>query len=232
MYLRDVARVERHLVDKDSFVINNSELSIAVNAQRETDVNVLQIMQGLRIAVSELSEGPLKRSGLTIEQVYDETTYIDNSILMLSNNLLLGILLAIAVLWWFLRRLRATLMVALAIPICLLGSFILMGGTGRTLNVISLAGLAFAMGMVLDASIVVLENIIRLRESGEDRQESSLFGAGQVWGALLASTLTRSRAVICRPGHNHNSGNLPVPAGCNNGCTGMCKNLSRQPAAV
>jgi multidrug efflux pump subunit AcrB len=190
VYLRDVARVERRLVDRNSFVINNGRLSIAVNAQRETGVNVLQIMEGLRQAATELSNGPLKRAGLTIDQAYDETTYIDDSIYMLSNNLGLGIILSVTVLWWFLRKFRATLMVAVSIPICLLGSFILMYVTGRTLNVISLAGLAFAVGIVLDASIVVLENIIRLRESGNTSDQASLTGVTQVWGALVASTIT------------------------------------------
>ncbi len=190
VYLRDIAVVEERLVDRNSFVITKGDLSIAVNAQRETGVNVLQVMDGLQEAVQELAKGPLARANLTIEQVYDETTYIDNSIDMLARNLSLGIALAIAVLWWFLRRLRTTLVVAVSIPVCLLTSFIVLEITGRTLNVISLAGLAFAVGMVLDASIIVLENIVRLREQGKDVDVASLLGATQVWGALLASTIT------------------------------------------
>ncbi len=190
VYLRDLAVIEERMVDRNSFVINNGDLSIAVNAQRETGVNVLQVMSGLRKAVEELADGPLARANLTIEQVYDETTYIDRSIAMLTNNLGMGIMLAIIVLWWFLRRVRTTLVVAVSIPVCLLASFIVLEITGRTLNVISLAGLAFAVGMVLDASIIVLENIVRLREQGKTPDVASLLGASQVWGALLASTLT------------------------------------------
>lgn len=93
-------------------------------------------------------------------------------------------------LWWFLRRIRATLIIAVAIPISLFTTFIMLGLTGRTLNVISLAGLAFAVGMVLDAAIVVVENVVRLRERGLSASEASLQGAAQVWGALLASTAT------------------------------------------
>ncbi|HEY5703177.1 MAG TPA: efflux RND transporter permease subunit [Gammaproteobacteria bacterium] len=190
VFLRDVATVSRRQIDQNSFTINNGDQSITINAQRETGVNVLEIMKGLRNAVTELQNGPLDRAGLYITQVYDETAYIDNSIIMLSNNLGMGIILAVLVLWWFLRRFRATLMVAASIPICIVGSFIFMALTGRTLNVISLAGLAFAVGMVLDASIVVLENIVRLREHGEDKNHASLHGAGQVMGALIASTAT------------------------------------------
>jgi multidrug efflux pump subunit AcrB len=190
IYLRDIADADIRFADRTSFVLTRGSLSIGVNALRESGVNVLQVMEGLRAAVDELQEGPLQRAGLVIEQVYDETVYIDDSINMLRNNLGLGIALAVIVLWWFLRRLRATLMVAVAIPICLLASLILMYATGRTLNVISFAGLAFAVGMVLDASIVVLENVVRLRERGLAPLEASLKGAGQVWGALLASTAT------------------------------------------
>ena len=91
------------------------------------------------------------------------STYIEDSVAMLRTNLLLGIGLAISILWWFMRRFRATFIVALAIPVSLLTAFVIMQITGRSLNMISLAGLAFATGMVLDAAIVVLENIVRLR---------------------------------------------------------------------
>lgn len=190
VYLRDVARVEVRLRDKNSFVITKGSVSVAINAQRETGVNVLDVMAGLREAVIDLREGTLARAGLEIEQVYDETIYIDRSIGMLKNNLGLGILLAAGVLWWFLRKFRATLIISLAIPICLLASFLTLYLSARTLNIISLAGLAFAVGMVLDASIIVLENIIRLREQGEEPQQASLKGTTQIWGALLASTMT------------------------------------------
>ncbi len=188
--LGDVAEISVRPVDRESFVIQNGRLAIAVNAHREVAVNVLQVMEGLQQAVTELRQGPLKRAGLSLEQVYDETLYIHRSIRMVIQNLLLGILLATVVLWWFFRRLRATLMVATAIPISVLGSFILLDIFGRTINVISLAGMAFAVGMVLDAAIIVLENIVRLREQGKAPVEAALTGTTQVWGALLASTAT------------------------------------------
>lgn len=188
--LRDVATVEARLVDRESFVIQNGQPAIAVNAHREGGVNVLEVMQGLRDAAKELGEGTLAQANLSIEQVYDETIYIDESIAMVGTNLATGVLLSIGVLWWFLRRFRATLMVALAIPASVMTSFVLLDALGRTLNVISLAGLAFAVGMVLDAAIVVLENIVRRRESGQDSYNAALQGTQEVWGALLASTAT------------------------------------------
>ena len=188
--LRDIAEVEVRTIDKNNFVINNGEQSIAVNAYREAGVNVLKVMQGLRKAVADLEQGPLKNAGLNIKQVYDETIYIDSAIELLRNNLILGIILAVAILWWFLRKIRATLIVTLTIPLCLFISFLVMNATQRTMNVISLAGMAFAVGMVMDAAIIVLENIVRMRESGETPKQAALKGTIQVWPALLASTLT------------------------------------------
>jgi multidrug efflux pump subunit AcrB len=188
--LRDIATVEVRMRDSFGFIVESGHDAIAFDTQVEQGVNVLEVMTELKLAIQELQEGPLLREGLVVRQAYDETTYIESSISMLRTNLLLGIGLAITVLWWFMRRFRATFMVALAIPVSLFTGFAVMQMTGRTLNMISLAGLAFATGMVLDAAIVVLENIVRLREKGVPAKEAALEGSRQVWGALLASTAT------------------------------------------
>ena len=190
IYLRDVATIEETLTDKNSFVLTKGTLSIAINAKRESGVNVLEVMDGLHKAVRELNSGPLKRNKLSLEQIYDETMYIHRSIAMVRNNLGLGLGLAVIVLFLFLLKFPATLIVAASIPICLIASFSVMDLAGTTINIISLAGLAFAIGMVLDASIVILENIVRLRERGLSPEEASIQGTSQVWGALMASTAT------------------------------------------
>jgi multidrug efflux pump subunit AcrB len=188
--LRDIATVDVVMRDSRGILVLNGMDAIALNAQVEKGVNVLEVMDNLKATVEELRTGALARAGLDILQVYDESTYINDSIAMLRTNLLIGIGLAIGILWWFLRKFRATFMVALAIPVSLFTAFLLMQMTGRTLNMISLAGLAFAMGMVLDGAIVVLENIVRLREKGKPAEEAATIGPGQVAGALLASTAT------------------------------------------
>ncbi len=188
--LRDIATVAVVMRDSRGFIVHNGHESIAFNAQVEKGVNVLEVMEALKEAVVELREGALKRAGLEISQAYDESIYIEDSIAMLRTNLLIGIGLAVGILWWFMRKFRATFMVALAIPISLFTGFMVMQLTGRTLNMISLAGLAFATGMVLDAAIVVLENIIRIREDGTEAGKAAITGCTQVWGALLASTAT------------------------------------------
>ena len=190
IYLRDIASVELQKADRDNFVITRGEPAIAVNAYREGGVNVLSVMADLQTAMTELREGPLQRSNLTIEQVYDETTYIDSAIELLRSNLGLGVLLALAILWWFLRRLRATLVVTITIPLCLSVAFVIVLSVDKSINVISLAAMAFAVGMVMDAAIIVLENIVRLKEQGYSNTDAALQGTSQVWPALLASTAT------------------------------------------
>lgn len=188
--LRDVATVDLVMQDVTSVLHQSGRPSIAVNIIPEPGVNVLEVMADIKATVADLQGNELARAGLEISQSYDETVYINSSISMVRNNLLLGMSLAIVVLWWFLRRFRATLIVALSIPLCLFSAFIVLNATGRTLNIVSLAGLAFAVGMVLDGAIVVLENIFRQREQGLRGDEASLKGTTQVWGALLASTAT------------------------------------------
>lgn len=190
IYLRDVAEIKLQMMDVMGSITQNGSAALVMNVIPESGVNVLDVMTKLKVTIAELKEGLLKDNGLKIEQLYDETIYTKSSISMVQNNLLLGMFLAIAVLWFFLKRAIPALIVALAIPICLLASFIAMDILGRSLNIISLAGLAFATGMVLDAAIVVLENIIRQREKGLKATAASLIGTTQVWAALLASTAT------------------------------------------
>ena len=188
--LKDISRIEMKMVDPRTMLHMNGGPSIAVNVIPESGVNVLEVMTALKATVADLAANELDRAGLEIEQNYDESIYVTGSIKMVRNNLLLGMTLAIVVLWWFLRKFRATLIVALSIPLCLFAAFIILNATGRTLNIISLAGLAFATGMVLDAAIVVLENIFRQRERGREGNDASERGTMQVWGALVASTAT------------------------------------------
>ncbi len=190
VHLRDIATIDVVMVDTSGSLALNGGPSMAMNVIPAPGVNVLDVIERLKKTVHELDAGVLKQNGLSMVQVYDESVYIKDSINMVRNNLLLGMCLAIGVLWWFLRKFRATLMVALAIPLCLLCAFSFLDTLGRTLNTISLAGLAFAVGMVLDAAIVVLENIVRLREKGVTASDAALRGTTQVWGALLASTVT------------------------------------------
>ncbi|MFQ6017074.1 MAG: efflux RND transporter permease subunit [Kiloniellaceae bacterium] len=164
--------------------------ALGFSALRQTGANVIEIMRGIRAAVHDLNQFVMANAGLTLAQVYDETVYINSAIDLVQQNIWVGGSLAIMVLLLFLRSVRATLVIAIAIPVSVVGAFVAMAALGRSINVISLAGLAFAVGMVVDAAIVVLENIYRLREAGRPAREAAYLGAKQVWGAVLVSALT------------------------------------------
>ncbi|MBW1981053.1 MAG: efflux RND transporter permease subunit [Deltaproteobacteria bacterium] len=196
IYVRDVAAVRLGYAKETAAVYEKDRQTIAINCKRQTGANVLLVMQGIRQAIKEMNSGLLRQRGLRLRQVYDETEYIDSAIELVRQNLVLGGSLAVLVLLLFLRSLTSTLIIATAIPISIVGTFLLMSFFGRNINVISLAGLAFAVGMVVDAAIVVLENIDRHRGLGEDRLQAASAGTIEVWGAVLASTLTTMAVFI------------------------------------
>ncbi|MFT5540090.1 MAG: HAE1 family hydrophobic/amphiphilic exporter-1 [Alphaproteobacteria bacterium] len=166
------------------------EDAITMDAVREAGANVIETMRGIRHAVKELNENVLKPEKLEIIQVYDETVYINAAIDLVTQNIWFGGSLAAMVLLIFLRSWRPTLVVTLSIPVSVIGAFVAMALLGRSLNVISLAGIAFAVGMVVDAAIVVLENIYRYREQGKSPMVAAMKGAKEVWPAVFASALT------------------------------------------
>ncbi len=190
--VRDIAEVELTLEKRRSFVRSNGKPSLAINAIRESGSNVIQIMEDLQRRIEEVNRDilPAYGHGLHMRQVYDETVYIHDAIGLVLNNLWIGGSLATVVLLLFLRTIRPTMIIALAIPVSVIGTFVVMTGFGRNLNVISLAGLAFAVGMVIDNAIVVLENIDRHLGMGKTPPQAAYDGAKEVWGAILASTLT------------------------------------------
>jgi multidrug efflux pump subunit AcrB len=188
--LNDVARVEVGSDRRGGVVYQNGNPAIGMRVLREPGANTLAAIDAITEKVNELNEGPLAEMGYSIQKSFDPSLFIKNALSMLTGNLFLGVLLATGILWAFLRRTVATLLIASAIPICLAATIIFLNLTGRSINVISLAGLAFATGMVLDAAIVVLENFVRMREEGREPKEAAAHAVKQVFGALFASTVT------------------------------------------
>mgnify|MGYP000473908683 CR=1 FL=1 len=185
--MSDVADVGFAYAEPTARLRFRGEPSLAFNIVREQGANVIATMAEVKSVLAELEAGPVAEAGLVMEQVYDETVYIEGAIDLVTQNIWIGGLLAAGILLIFLRSPRATLVISLAIPVSIVATFVAMAATGRTLNVISLAGIAFAVGMVVDAAIVVLENIYRLRQRGLSRREAAYQGAGQVWGAVFVS---------------------------------------------
>jgi HAE1 family hydrophobic/amphiphilic exporter-1 len=189
VYVRDIARVVDSFKEKSSAVKANGKPTIAFGIIKKTGANTLQVIEQVKAEVEKLQQ-QLAPKGITLEAVYDESEYIWDSVNFVVSNLKWGALLASLVLIFFLKSLRSTIIVALAIPISVVAVFIPLLALGRSLNIISLAGLAFAVGMVVDNAIVVLENIYRQLEMGKSRVSAAFEGTYEVWGAVLAATLT------------------------------------------
>ena len=191
VYLGDVAEARMGRAIQDRALIRNNEPAVAVGIIRQVGGNVPQISAGIREALVEL-EARFDREGegIAFDIPYDENDYINESISFVQTNLIIGAILAALVLLLFLGSLRTVAVIAIAIPSTLITVFIVFFLLGRTLNVISLAGLAFAVGMVVDNAIVVLENVFTHMQQGKTPIKAAIDGTQEVGGAMLASTLT------------------------------------------
>lgn len=190
VYLGDIADVHVGRSKAQGFAYQNGNPALGISVFRASGANVLATVNAVKEELQKINDGPAKEQGVVLQYSFDPSHFINQAMGMVTSDLIVGILLAVGVLWFFMREWRGTLIISAAIPICLFAVVMLLNLAGRTLNVISLAGLAFATGMVLDAAIVAFENILRLRERGMPAAEAAQTGTHQVWGALLASTAT------------------------------------------
>ncbi|MBF0201616.1 MAG: efflux RND transporter permease subunit, partial [Desulfamplus sp.] len=188
--LRDIAAVEKGYEKASAAVLHNGREIIVIGVRKETGANVLEMTDRVEGEMQRLNREVLKDKGISIEMVSDQRAYITTAIDLVKQNVLVGGTLAVIVLLTFLRSIRTTFATAVAIPISVIGTFIFLWISGRNLNVVSLAGISFAVGMLVDNSIVVLENIDRHRKLGKTPYMAALEGAREVWGAVLASTAT------------------------------------------
>jgi len=190
VHLSDLATIDVAPPTRTFFAYQNGNPAVGIQVFRANGANVLATLDAVKAAVDELRAGLLKAHGLGIEQSFDASLFIRRAVHLLTENLIVGALLALIVVWWFMREWRVTLLIAATIPVCLCATFVVLDLFGRSLNVISLAGLAFAVGMVVEGAIVVSGNVVRLREAGVPLEEACREGSHQVAGALLASTAT------------------------------------------
>ena len=189
--LGQISEITLEYEDSNYIVRHLGEDAIALNVIKESGANTIEVQKELLITMEKLNNSILKEEGLYLTNVYTDTTYINNSISVVRNNLIFGAFLAIIVLLIFLRSFKSTFIIAIAIPSSIVISFIVFQLLDRTINLISLAGISFAIGMVLDNSLVVLENIFSKIENGySDIKKAAIDGATEVSGAILASTLT------------------------------------------
>ncbi len=188
LLLRDVAEVREGWREREAMTRFNGEEMVELAIYREGDANVVAVARELhrRLAALDSTLPP----DLSLSVTYDQSVFIRNAIAQVVQAALLGGLLAIAVLFLFLRNLRATVIIGLAIPISVIATFAAMHAGGITLNIMSLGGIALAIGLLVDNAIVVLENIAAKREQGLSALAAAREGASEVAGAIIAATLT------------------------------------------
>ncbi|MCF6442166.1 efflux RND transporter permease subunit [Pseudoalteromonas luteoviolacea] len=188
--LGEVATVHKRFVYDWSYSSFKGNQSIYFFLQPDKDINVLETIDLIKATLAELNEGPLSSLDLKVVMSRDNSIPIKQALLLVYGNLLLGVLLACGFLYYFIRNLRVVFLIFVSIPVCL--SLVLLGMQlgGRSLNLISLAGMALSVGLLLDASIIIVENIQRLRSTGLSLLQSCRQGVLQVRAALISSTLS------------------------------------------
>ena len=188
VYLRDVATVNDGQEEKEQQAVTNGRRSAQIVIQKQTGANTVDVINGVFKEMKNIE--PTLPSDIHIETVIDSSSNIINSINSLKETIIITFLVVMLVVYVFLGRWRATFIIILSIPISLMASLVYLFATGNTLNIISMSALSIAIGMVVDDSIVALENITTHIERGEKPKEAAVHGTEEVGISIIASTLT------------------------------------------
>ncbi|MBE6066406.1 MAG: efflux RND transporter permease subunit [Clostridium lundense] len=187
IYLSDVADVSFQNKAKTSISKVDGKENINISIQKQSGTNTVKIANQINKQIDKLKN---EYSNLQIEKAFDQSEYISKSISNVSSSAVTGAILAIFILYIFLRNIRSTFIIGTSIPISIISTFILIYFNGITLNLMTLGGLALGVGMLVDNSIVVLENIYRFRQQGYSRIDAAIEGTQEVMISVVASTLT------------------------------------------
>jgi HAE1 family hydrophobic/amphiphilic exporter-1 len=185
--LKEIANVQLKEKKADAKVYTDGKRTVGISIQKSSDANTVKVAQELRKEIEKIQN---ELQGANLNIFLDTATYVESSIDNVKQSALIGGLLAILILFLFLRHLKSTLVIGISIPISVIATFILIYFNGITLNMMTLSGLTLGVGMLVDNSIVVLENIFRYRTEGVEIKESAITGANEVRNAIIASTLT------------------------------------------
>ncbi|SDJ27873.1 efflux RND transporter permease subunit [Salimicrobium halophilum] len=186
--LDQFASVEKEIEDTGTVSEVNNDTAVVLSALKKTDANTVETAENIQAAMDELA--PDLPDQVSMDTVLDTSEFIKISINSVIVNILLGGLFSVAVLLLFLKSVRATLVIGISIPIAIISTFTLMYFTGETLNVLTMGGLALGIGMMVDSSIVILENIVRYRQLGYSMKEAASEGASELAPAVIASATT------------------------------------------
>ncbi len=187
VYMRDIAEIKDSTEDFRSFTRINGKPGVRLRVTKQSGTNTVDIADAVRLEVAKINR---EMPSVTMTVLDDSSVFINRSIHAVQEHALVGGCLVMLIIFLFLRNLRATFIVFTSIPISVIGTFALLYFNGYTLNTMTFGGLALGIGMIVDASIVVLENTFRHMEHGKDRMTASIEASEEVWSAILASTLT------------------------------------------
>lgn len=187
VYLRDVADVNDTYKKQESHSRLNNAESVALSIQKQSGANTVQVMDRVNAKLKQIqADNP----DAQIHSMFDQSDIVKQMVSTVAQNAIIGALLAAIIMFLFLQSFRTTVILAVSIPTSVIATFAAMYFTGVTLNIVSLGGLALGVGMLVDNSIVVLENIFKCKSRGMSARTAAIKGAGQVAGAITASTLT------------------------------------------
>ena len=186
-YLGDIAEVSTHVAPREGITRYNGQDTVLIQVMRQGGANTVRVVERLKKALQEIEEA---HPHLEFTTITDQAVFINQSISSLASSGMIGAVLAVAVLLFFLRNVSSILIIALSIPVSIIASFVLIYLSKLSLNLMTLGGLALGVGMLVDSSIVVLENIYRHLSNGAGKLQAAQEGAGELASALLASTLT------------------------------------------
>ena len=193
--VKDVADVEDTFKEVSSISRVDGKDTLIFTIMKQSDANTVETAEEVKKVIEKLNEKYTER-GLEVKTIMDTSVYITASIDSVLDNMIVGGSLAAIILLLFLRSLKATLVIAVSMPISIISTFTLMYFTGETLNIISMGGLALGIGMMVDSSIVILENIYKKRSEGLSIKEAAYHGASELGPAVIASTLTTAAVFV------------------------------------
>ena len=188
VYLRDIANVRAGYSERKAIIRMNGQEAVEIAIYKEGDANTVSVAQGINKRLEAIADD--LPQGMSMEVVDNQSAFIERAISEVVIAAVLGGLLAVLVIFIFLRNIWFTFIIALSIPVSIIATFFFMGQVGISLNIMSLGGIALATGLLVDNAIVVLENISRYRADGEGLVSAAIKGTSEVATAVIAATLT------------------------------------------
>lgn len=186
--LQEIGIVHDTFKDVSTLSYVNGDEALVLSVMKASDGNTVEVADGMYKAIEQVKEQ--LPDDIELSTVLDSSTFIRSSISSVTNNMLLAALISIVIVFIFLRSVRSSIVIGISIPISLISTFVMMYFSGQTVNILSMGGLALGVGMMVDNSIIILENIVKYRQQGHSIKDAAIKGTKELTGAIIASTTT------------------------------------------